>query len=430
MSGLPIAGGRERAAGQPRSGSRLGAVAFGVVLSLVAVEFALRIAPQVIAPKFLVLFEPGLRAEIASGAYPLQKDFRPVERDDGGPPLFAARPDTRIVSIDEVAGGLPRRTDELGFCNPPGRYDGHERLDLVTLGDSFTWCHAVLPEQAWPALVAGRTGLATYSLGRGGTGLYEYLQYLRVFGLAKHPRIVVMNVYGGNDLRDAEDYADYRDAVARGATPPSEEPPPVAPALLASPLGRHSYALNLALAVASSLAGKNARDWERTGVDLHYEVLLPGHAVAFNVENRDRDEVVTARRLEDGRASLDVWEPALRRFADLARANGFTGVLAYTPSAHIAYGGRVRFEDPSLAAPLVHLDDAQRVFLRDEAAALGLLFHDLTPDLQKASGHADESGLLYSPVHMHLSRRGNEVVAESMSRFLEDQGLAPRPAAD
>lgn len=411
-----------------RRGLRLAALAFGVFSSLAVFEVALRLVPQAISPKLLILFEPDLRAHIASGAYPLQKDFRQIARDDGGPPLYVAKPHTRILSIDETADGAERFTDENGFCNAAGFYDGREQIDLITLGDSFSWCHAVVPQQAWPALLGGLSGLPTYSLGRGGNGLYEYVQYFREFGLAKNPRVVILNVYGGNDLRDAVAYQDYRAAVARGEEPDTGDPKPIAPALRDSIFGRHSYALNFLMAAISRLADKDASDWDKSSINMRYDLLLPGGTVAFNVENRDRDEVLFARRREDGSAPMTIWAEALERFGSLAREHGFVAIVTYTPAAYAAYGDLVRLEDPSLAPLLEEFDAAQRRFLNEHASLDGYVFHDLTDDLLVASQHEDASGLLYDPVHVHLSVRGNQVLAESMARFLAEKGLS-RPVA-
>jgi hypothetical protein len=392
---------------------RLALLAFGLVLAVVVLEIALRLVPRAISPRLLVLFEPGLRARIASGAFPLQQDFREIARDDGGAPLFVANPRTRIVSIDEAPGGAERVTDELGFCNPPGRYG--QGIDVLALGDSFSWCHAVTPDRAWPARLGEKTGHAVYSLGRGGTGLHEYLQFLREFGLATRPRVVVMNVYGGNDLRDAEAHAAYRDAVARGEEPPTENPRPIAPDLLASFAGRHSYALNLALAAASRLSSRGSGDWERTGVDFRYVVEAGGRRIDFNLENRDRDEVVTALRLARGELALSLWDAPLERLASLARQHGFRAVVAYTPSAHVAYRDSVAFGNSAMLEELLRLDDAQRRHLSKQASALGFAFHDLTADLR---ANAATGELLYDPVHLHLTERGNDVVAESLSRVV------------
>ena len=404
---------------------RRAALALSITATFVLFEVALRLVPQAISPKLLILFEPGLRADIASGAYPLQKDFHEIARDDGGPPLFVAKPKTLIVSIDETKDAAERFTDENGFCNPPGRYEGRKQIDVITLGDSFTWCHAVVPEQAWPALLGEDTGLSVYSLGRGGNGPYEYLQYFREFGPAKHPRVVILNIYGGNDLRDAVAYRDYREALAHGEKPVSSSTRPIAPAITSSVVGRHSYALNFLLAAVSRLAGNDTDDWEKTGVNFRYTLETREGPVEFNSENRDRDEVLSARRQANGSTPLTIWSQALARFGQLAREEGFTAILSYTPSAFGAYRGHVQMADPDLLAELDAFDVAQRRFLAERAAPDGYVFHDLTDDLARAA--TQEGGPLYDPVHVHLSARGNRVVAESLAPLVNKEAALRPP---
>ena len=135
--------------------------------------------------------------------------------------------------------------------------------------------------------------------------------------------------------------------------------------------------------------------------------------------------------MESGTAPLTVWDGALRRFSELARENGFTGIVSYTPPAYATYGGQLKLADPSLAPLLVSFDEAQRRYFAERTASDGLLFFDLTPALRAAAAHPDSTGLLYGPVHVHLTARGNEVVADALSRFLEDEGwFAPRRHRD
>ncbi len=98
------------------------------------------------------------------------------------------------------------RLDSQGFCNPPR--DAYERptIEWLALGDSFTECLVTDPQSTWPSQLGEIAGRSIYSLGRGGIGPYEYLQLLRHFGLPKQPRVVIMNVYEGNDLRDSLRY--------------------------------------------------------------------------------------------------------------------------------------------------------------------------------------------------------------------------------
>ena len=192
---------------------------------------------------------------------------------------------------------------------------------------------------------------------------------------------------------------------------------------MASLVGRHSYVLNLAVAWLSRAVHDDPNDREKTSVNFRYDFTAARRHGEFNVENRDRDEIVVARHMESGTAPLTVWDGALRRFSELARENGFTGIVSYTPPAYATYGGQLKLADPSLAPLLVSFDEAQRRYLAERTASDGLLFFDLTPALRAAAAHPDSTGLLYGPVHVHLTARGNEVVADALSRFLEERGL-------
>ena len=422
-TGKPNESTRQSAAAVRRS-MKFATVSLGVAMAWLALEVSLRIAPHVISPRLLILFEPGLRAEIAAGSFPLEKDYRPIGRDDGGPPLLIAKPSSPIVSVDNATGNVPRTTDEIGFCNRPGKYAGRDRIDVISIGDSFTWCHALQPDQTWSALLEQRSGVSAFDLGLGGLGPYEYVQLLREFGLAKHPRLVIMNVYGGNDLRDAVEYDRYRSAVERGEEPPSDGPQPIAPALAASIVGRHSYALNFLLAVASRATYRGEKDAEKTGVDFHYSIDGVDGPTPFNLENRDRDEVAAARRVQRGATTLALWDDALSRFAALGKEHGFLPVVSYTPSAHTTYADHVRFADPSIAGVLRNLDDAQRAYLAEHAAVYGYSFYDLTPDLRRAAASPRRSELLYDPVNMHFTARGHDVVADAFVRLLADRRIS------
>jgi hypothetical protein len=353
----------------------------------------------------------------------VRNDFVALPRDDQGPPLYVRKPDSRIASLDEHG---PSHTDENGFCNAAGQYSAHERLDLVAVGDSFTWCHAVRTEQAWVARLAERSGLATYNLGRGGSGPYEYLQVLQHYGLPKHPRIVVLNIYEGNDLRDAMLYWRYRHELERSGHPPATEPVSAFPALTNSPLGRHSYVANVVLAFLTRVLERRDPDVaEENAVDFEYSLEFGERRVPFNLENRDTDEVIHARRLADGRESLELWDGALTRFAELAREHGFSPVLSYIPSAHTSYAERTRFTDPSLAPLLAAFSRTQREFLAQRAASLGFAFCDFTPALVDAARASGPGTLLYDPKHIHLTPAGHEVVAGVLSAFLRERGLVP-----
>lgn len=143
------------------------------------------------------------------------------------------------------------RTDARGFRNPPDL----TQADLVFIGDSFTEAGQVEEDEAFPARVATLTGHRTANLGRGGYGPQQELAVLRRYALAYRPRVIVWQLFEGNDLRDAEEYHTWREGRWRPSRslknryldnsllnrllaltmPPALEDPHRAPALLHHP---------------------------------------------------------------------------------------------------------------------------------------------------------------------------------------------------
>lgn len=216
-----------------------------IVVTACLMELALRAFPSVIPPSLLIQFHPKVRAEAAKGRFLIYHETERFERDDGGPPLRIVKPFTtlRWHNTDEPGDVFVAKVDEMGFCNVPGIYKGRSRSDVVTVGDSFTWCNSVSPEETWTAQLSALAGRSTYNLGRGGAGVYEYLQILKGFGVRKKPRLVMLAVYEGTDLRDALRYysyrayrSDYRSRSRKGGV-----------------VERHSYLFNLVRSVAKNI---------------------------------------------------------------------------------------------------------------------------------------------------------------------------------
>lgn len=399
-------------------------VLFTSALTLGLLEVGLRLRPQLIPLDLLVGFQEGLALEIAQRrGLPNRSQVVELERDDGGPPLTVFKPfsETKVKPRDPGARAHTRR-DANGFCNPlPDGGYGAERIDIITVGDSFTRCTTVAPEDIWTWQLAGILGRTAYSVARGGVGPYEYLQVLKRFGLVKSPDLVIMNVYGGNDLRDSLKYWSFvEDAVVRDAGNLIGE----LHAPVDNALGRRSYAFNL-VATAATLgveAAGNAiqRRWLGQGrVDFRYDLHFPEGVVEFNLSNTDPGEVRHAVALSEGRIHPEVFDEALDAYAALSREHGFLPVLAYTPSAHTAYASWVVFHDPAIEEPLAQLDRAQRDYLARKSRELGLLFVDGTPALQRAAAEKRGEELIYFQWNLHLTPAGHRVLARELATAIE-----------
>lgn len=415
---------------QPRSRA-LKAAVLGVAALLafsVPLEVALRLFPSAIPLGLLVEFEASLRSQIARRRQ-LQRleDTVIVPRDDGGPAerLWIYKPHVQITEpFDEPGIVASVRTDDAGFCNSdPQAFARSEHIDVAAVGDSFTWCTSVEPADAWPEQLARQTGLRVYNFGMPGRGLHEYLQTLKRFALQKNPRLVVLALYEGNDLRDAVRFHHGSESADRGRGRPC---PFGRTALCAAHqdlkhgiLGRHSYAFNVALAAAWRVA--HAGDRQR--IDFRYHVrFADGAVLTFNTRNGDLDEVAHARALVRGEIGLDVLDRPLAELVDLGRAHGFEPIVVYIPSAHTAYQRVARFEDRAVAEVLREFSNRQRRYLARKAAELGLRFRDLTPALQEAAQRLPSAQPLYFRTNVHLTPAGHRIVAEEITRELQSGG--------
>jgi hypothetical protein len=265
---------------------------------------------------------------------------------------------------------------------------------------------------------------SVYAVSRGSTGPYEYVQLLKDVGLSKQPDVVVMQIYGGNDLRDSIRYHRWAGATEeeRAGIPEERSLLIDVHAYLDNPLGRNSYAYNtLVVAVASGIEIARSQLDPSSRIVFRYQAVFPDGSVELNVENGDRDEVRNARRLRAGESSLELYDQALETFAALAREHGFLPILSYAPSAFSAYAEFVEFLDPGIAELMLWFCDSQREHLRRKSEELGLVFVDLTPALRRAARELQAAELLYRPISVHPSRAGYETVAKTVAEVLASQ---------
>ncbi|MGD8976644.1 MAG: hypothetical protein PVG91_03505 [Gammaproteobacteria bacterium] len=401
------------------------------------VELSLRILPQVIPLPLLQHFQPDLRQRIAEDrGLPTTRAAMTVERDDGGPLLRKFRPETEVNWTFYDEGAIESIvTDDMGFCNPPAASYDRVPIDVIAIGDSFTWCHTVPPATSWPAVLSGLSGRSVYNLGTPAIGLYEYLVILRRFGLSRQPQVVVMNVYEGNDLRDAMRYWAYRNGRQHVAAERD------CSGLLCRALGERSYVYNLAVAVNIEYlqplfaASGPAVDAAFEAVDtddlsFYYSLDFGGEPVPFNLRNADRDEIAVAKAMAQGALSPTLFDEALEEFVSLAAEHGFVPVVAYTPSAHTAYADYVRFDDPDLAPLMAGMSTTLRDYFSASGERLGYFFLDLTGPLREviaAQGPERAQRLLYGPVSIHYSVHGHRRVAEAVADFLGELPVSKEP---
>ena len=416
-----------------RLARRLAGILVFTGILLGGLEAGLRAFPEELIPiGWLKRFQSDLRVEIAERlSLPNESQIWELPRDDDGPPLQLYQPNARTERTFSASERSEVTRDAQGFCNPPRDDYDRATIDVVVLGDSFAGCVAADPQGTWMSRIGRLTGLSVYNLGKGGIGPYDYLQILRQFGLPKSPKIVVMNIYEGNDLRDAVRHHEHVEAVRQGGSGYADaadrfEPELDYEDLLDRPVVRRSYAANVgAVALGKAREGIGNAIARATGkmqepVDFRYALRFAGDTVAFNTQNADQAEVRYARRLRQGEVELAALEAALVRFVAMAREHDFLPVVAYAPSAYTAYADFVAFEDGALTTLMPWFSATQRAWLREKAEALGFAFVDLTPALQAGARRLQEEELLYYPANVHYTPAGHRLVGDALAPAIMD----------
>ena len=394
----------------PNALTNAAVVLVSVLVSLGGAEALLRGYPSLIGIDVLHRFHQDLRTPIATRlGYPTVKDRRVLsseERGDGGPPIHIYHPGRRHVAladaVDVATGGVrERQMDAAGFLNPaPG--SGRTSADVIMSGDSFTAGDLVAPKDTFAARIEQQTGLMLYNLGVGGIGPYEELVLLGKFGLALEPRIVVMNIYEGNDLRDILHYHKF---VTTGIDRKSRKR-----------LGG-AFALSYALAyLKSSVELMVKRFKKRKKIDFRYSVEVDGVRTPMNVTNNDTDEVRHARRIENGDISLELFAEPLEAFAGLAAEHGFIAVVTLLPSAHTGYIDSVRFEDRAVGREVAAFSRALRSWLAGNAARIGYRFIDVVPAFHE---RVKSGPIAFFPANVHFTRDGHAIVAGVLGPALQ-----------
>ncbi len=88
--------------------------------------------------------------------------------------------------------------DEIGFRNPVGTYTENAFVDVVTLGDSFTYGYG--SSRGWPDQLRERSGLTVLNLAQTGGSVPEWIGAFREYGMDKTPSIVIATTWDANDF--------------------------------------------------------------------------------------------------------------------------------------------------------------------------------------------------------------------------------------
>jgi hypothetical protein len=115
-------------------------------------------------------------------------------------PLSPSVSGSTVVLCNEAGEWIRYESDEAGFRNPAGTWDGRT-VDLLTLGDSYTLGVCQPDSLTFVGVLRGvQPSLA--NVGLAGTGPFTQMAILREYGAELRPRLVLWFFYEGNDFAD------------------------------------------------------------------------------------------------------------------------------------------------------------------------------------------------------------------------------------
>ena len=346
------------------------------LVTLAALELVLRMFPSLVSVSVIDRMHPDLRTEIAARLnLPVQEDYAIIpsaERMDRGPDIYMLKPERAyfrpVDLVDRAAGAVDTiHSDARGFCNP-AHLVGMANFDVVTVGGSVPNCASVDGDHVFSAELGKLLPASSYNLAVYAVGPYEYNEILSRYAGELEPRVVIFAISEANDLRDSMRYLDH--LAGKGVEKKGK-------------LGgafRYSYVLGFMKAGIESLI-KQASATVRP--NFRYSIKSGGESVAMNLTNGDSDELKSARDLDEGKLSADLYAPPLKRFVELSKRHGFVPVVVYVPAAYSVYQPGISFEDPSIAPILAEYSEAQRDWLTRNADLIGYRFVDPTERLRQ-----------------------------------------------
>lgn len=266
-----------------------------------------------------------------------------------------------------------------------------EHADVVVVGDSFSYSQTVELDETWTVLVdRALTDLRVVTLATIGSGPQQYLRVFETYGIPLSPRLVLVGLFMGNDMFDAEVFDrwendasgdDYRKYRMHGEAGPA-------------------YALLRRISEKSYLAAL-LRDSLRSR---HVDEKLKGKTVELESGERlqlvPRYVEIEAARAVKGDPGFDAAVRSINDIQVLATANDIACLVILFPTKEEVYSDY-------LEQDLSRLGNA----VKDELDALGIDYLDLGPIL---SERVREGRALYHEVDGHPNELGYDVIGEAI----------------
>ncbi len=318
---------------------------------------------------------------------------------------------------DQPSPAVEYRSDSHGFRNDAD----HQRVDMVTLGDSFTHGPHVEREAIWSSIVADHFHLREVNLAMSGFSPVQETLVLKRFGLPLKPDLVVMQFFYGNDLDDTARFLRWKASGKTYAEFLKDEIGSIPPLFLTGNFLIQFFQDSIGFTGSHVHEPVQIRLEDRTvkmGFHTNLYILMQSEEVIINYEG---------------------WQPMLDAIGEantLSQANDIQFVLCMVPQKIAVYidciadrynlknvleqqfphqipldaDGRMK----RLEANRSNLPRLMHQFCQDN----GITYVDLTEPFQTLA--KEEGELLYFPLDSHWNPKGHKRAAEIIIKMIEE----------
>ncbi len=345
---------------------------------------------------------------------------------DPADPHLAAAADETAPSDRSDAFSYSFDTDEMGFPNNEPTW--RDQYDIIVTGDSFITRTA---PKTWIELLREQTGQSILTLGANSWSTLNEVEAVKMYGLDKNPKWVILLFFEGNDLINTTQYLERRD----------------------SGLSWREYDMQGVAWWRKLVTWQMAHFWltgkEKEAAPIHYRYPVTVNTNVGEIQTvlkdihllpMSADYETLAQSDEFAQAST-----ALLELKALVEAGNGRFLLVYIPSKeHITWSriwdpvdvnnilertvtvtlsdgdhGTLKWEPTYLDYDTFNANhNAQERLFTDFAQENGIEFLNLTPALWQKT---IEQGEMYHYADPHWNQAGNQLVADLIQDYLQTE---------
>ncbi len=348
-------------------------------------------------------------------------------------PKFKGRP---IPLINQIQKNIPHKLDKDlgavenyfykdGFCNKRAIENSKA---IVSIGDSFTYCTAIEPDDAWIKKINLNSKYQLINYGVPGVGLYEYLEILNS-KINSNVKIVIVAIYEGNDLRDAlghkkfiqnENFRkEFYDNLPKKKFSWKDSNDNLFTHYTKKYLGNF-HSLNLLFSFLKQIIQIRQ---SKIVEDFRYYILNKEEKIIFNVSNLDHDELINAKKIYSNQLQsneiFNLFEPPIIKMEKIAKKNNSKIFFIYIPAAYSVLENENRelfFFNPEIKKIMYNFSQVQQGVFSQICENNMLNCLNLTNELKKANININK--LTHFKSNNHLTSYGHKIVSKEISSML------------